>query len=106
MGPQLNRQNPCEPQPAHWRAGPDGAGQILPAVRAVAETMWTTATTTVAATAMMISMAMMMAMRMMARMTTLTMMAPSLVMATVMIGGVGRSSTCARARGPHGITPC
>ena len=101
--PQLDRQTSCEPQPAHWRTGPDGAGQILPAGPAMAETMWTTATTTVAATAMMMSMAMMMAMRMMVRMTTLTMMAPSLVMATVVIRGVGRSSTCARARGPHGI---
>ena len=30
-------------------------------------------------------------------MTTLTMMAPSLMMATVMIRGGGRTSTCARA---------
>ena len=38
-----------------------------------------------------------------ARMTTLTIMAPSLMMAAAMFRGVGRSSTCARARGPRGI---
>ena len=56
--PQLGWQNSCElrtcePHPAQWRAGPDGAGQILPAGPAMVDTMWTTATTTVAATAMM-----------------------------------------------------
>ena len=50
--PQLGWQNSCEPHPAHWRAGPDGAEQILPAGRAMAETMRTTATTTTGAMAM------------------------------------------------------